>query len=119
MIIRSRIVISLALAAVGAGSASAVVGNVVVCHDEWTLSDVGFGGGSTPDVFAVNVANWFIGGGSGSFRAWSNNFGLTGGDLSTAMTNAGHSWTANHVGTFNLATLQTYDGIFLSGNPGN
>lgn len=96
--------------------AAAVAGKIVVANDEWTLSNAGFFSPNDPGVFAVNVANWFGGGGSGNFHAYSTNFGLTESSLATAMTAAGNTWTTGTGITFDLPTLLTYDGIFLGGN---
>ena len=98
---------------VGVGTAWA--GKIVVNHDEWTLSNTGFSSAPDAAVFADNVARFFTGGGVGNFHAFSGNFGLTGSSLATAMSNAGHTWTVGTGITFDLATLQTYDGIFLAG----
>lgn len=104
------IVAALALAA------PAAAGKIVVNNDEWTLSERGFNPTSDPGQFAVNVAAWFTGGGAGSLRAWSTNFGLAQPSLAGAMTGAGHSWTVGTGGTFDLTTLQTYDAVFLAGS---
>jgi hypothetical protein len=100
-------------------SPSVEAGRIVLTNDEWTFTEAGFSQAiSDPAVFATNVASWFTGGGSGSFLAYSSNFGLTGPSLSTAMTSAGHSWTVSvSTGiTFDLPTLSAYDGVFLAGN---
>jgi hypothetical protein len=73
---------------------------IVVAHDEWTLSNSGFS--ATPAStaqFARNVADGFTGGQPGNFRVWSNDFGLTGSQLSPTMTGAGHAWTVATNGT--------------------
>ena len=89
-------------------------GRIVVAHDEWTLSNSGFAQAPAATAqFVQNVANWFTGGQPGSFRAWSSDFGLTGSTLAQTMTNAGHSWTVSTAGTFDLATLQQYDAVFI------
>ncbi len=98
------------------GLAPAQAGKIVVAHDEWTLSNSGFSDPNDPGVFAANVADWFTGGSSGSFHAYSTNFGLTGSSLAAAMTAAGHTWTTGTGISFTLANLLTYDGIFLGGN---
>ncbi|MEW6219399.1 MAG: VPLPA-CTERM sorting domain-containing protein [Thermodesulfobacteriota bacterium] len=96
-----------------AGPASA--GKIVLANDEWTLSYAHYTEPNDPGVFATNVAAWFTGGSAGSFLAYSNNFGLTGTDLANSMTGAGHSWTVSTAVSFDLATLQAYDGVFLAG----
>lgn len=102
-------------AALLAPLANAQTGKIVVNNDEWTMGDPGFGGARDPDVFGVNVCDWFTGGGPGSFLAYSNNFGLTGGQIAAAITGAGHGWTVQTAGALSLAQMQAYDGIFLGG----
>jgi hypothetical protein len=93
-------------------------GRIVVAHDEWTLSTTGFAQAPAATTqFVQNVASWFAGGQAGKFRAWSGNMGVTSTGLAQAMTNAGHTWTVSTAGTFNLATLLQYDGIFVVGTP--
>ena len=91
---------------------------VVVNNDEWTLSNTGFGNAPDAGVFAQNVASLFSGGGSGDFLAYSSNFGLTQNSLANTMTGAGHTWTVSTAVSFDLPTLQTYDGVFLAGPVG-
>ena len=98
---------------------SAQAGKIVVNNDEWTLSDTGFtqAGAGNAGGFATNVAAFFTGGGAGSFLAYSNNFGLSESSLASAMTGAGHTWTVDNSGTFDVATLSGYDGVFVGGAP--
>lgn len=89
-------------------------GKIVVANDEWTLSNSG--GFTAPNdgaTFATNVASWFTGGPTGSFLAYSNNFGLTGTNLRDAMVAAGNTWTVTTSGALDLARMQSYDGVFL------
>ncbi len=89
-------------------------GKIVVVNDDWVLSNTGFAAPNDPGKFATNVAAWFTGGRPGKFRAYSDHFGLNGSSLASAMTSAGHTWTTGTAGfTFDLTTLQKYDGIFL------
>jgi len=97
-------------------AAPAAAGKIVVANDEWTLSNTGFTAISDPGQFATNVVDWFTGGGPANLRAWSSNFGFTQSDLNTALTGAGHTWATGTAGTFDLATLQTYDAVFLGGS---
>lgn len=91
-------------------------GKIVLANDEWTLSNTGFTNAPTSTTdFVENVTAWFGGGGGGTFHAFSTNFGLTGTFLDTAMSNAGHTYTTGFGPSFDLATLLTYDGIFLAG----
>ena len=93
---------------------------IVLANDEWTFSNAYWGVAATdPGVFATNVASWFTGGSTGSFLAYSSNFGLTGSCLNNAMTAAGHTWTVSTSVSFDLATLNSYDGVFLAGNVAN
>ena len=108
-------------ACVSAWAQPAVAGRIVVANDEWTTTNTGFS--NTPAgsaQFATNVATFFTGGGSGSFLVVSDNFGLDL-DLATAlaatMTGAGHTWVDSEdiAGfTFDMATLQAYDGVFFA-----
>ena len=94
----------------------AEAGRIVVANDEWTLSNPGYSGPNDPAVFALNVASWFTGGGTGSFFAYSTNFGLTQSSLAATMTGGGHTWATGTGITWDLPTLLTYDGIFLAGD---
>lgn len=89
---------------------------IVVNNDEWTLSDSGFGAAPDAASFALNVAAFFSGGGPGNFLVYSSNFGLTGSQLASTMTSAGHAWTVSTALPFTLATFQQYDGLFLAGS---
>ncbi|NQW18011.1 MAG: hypothetical protein HQ478_11060, partial [Chloroflexi bacterium] len=92
-------------------------GKIVVNNDEWTFSNAGFAANSVSATqFVVNVADYFTGGTPGSFLAYSSNFGLTESSLSTAMANAGHTWTVSTVVPFTVSSLLTYDAVFLAGN---
>jgi len=89
----------------------ALAGTIVVNNDEWTLSDTGFA--STPagsTSFTLNLASFF--GGPGSFLIYSDNFGLNQSAFQSTMTGAGNTLT-NYSGTPTLATLQSYDAVFL------
>jgi hypothetical protein len=91
-------------------------GKIVLSNDEWELTQTGFSQSSDAGLFAANVANWFTGGSTGNFLAYSTNFGLTGSSLASVMTSEGHAWTVTTGVTFDQATLSTYDGVFLAGN---
>lgn len=107
-----------ALICLGAG-ATAHAGKIVVANDEWTLSNGYYGDPNDPAQFVKNVTSWFNNGATGGYLAYSNNFGLTGSSLSSAITGAGNTWTVSMASTFNLATLSAYDGVFLAGNAVN
>lgn len=92
-------------------------GRIVVHHDEWTTSNTGFttAGPANATSFVQNVADFLnIGGGTGNFLVYSTNFGLTQSSFATALTSAGHTLTVSTAVTFDLATLLTYDGVFLA-----
>ena len=98
---------------------SAQASKIVVNNDEWTLSNTGFtqAGAGNAGAFATNVAAFFTGGGAGNFLAYSNNFGLSESSLANAMTGAGHTWTVDNSGTFDVPTLLAFDGVFVGGAP--
>lgn len=114
----NKVLVSCCIAVVMAGCLAGVAhaGKIVVANDEWTLSSTGFSAPNDPAQFAQNIASWFTGGSSGSFLAYSGNFGLTYSGLSNAMTGAGHTWTVSTGISFNFATLSTYGGVFLAGD---
>ncbi len=109
----------LALTSLGAGTAFA--GAIVVANDEWHTTNQGFT--NTPAgsaQFTSNIGAFLTGGGPGNFLVVSENFSLDE-DLATsfwlAMAGAGHTLTdsENIVGfTFDLATLNNYDGVLLA-----
>ncbi len=108
------------LFATGINSGVAHAGKIVLANDEWTLSDFAYGNINNtdkPDQFAKNVVSWFDGSLSGgNLLAYSSNFGLTGTNLRNSITTAGNTWTVSTAITFDLATLSTYNAVFLAGN---
>jgi hypothetical protein len=100
-------------------SPASAQGRIVVAHDEWTLSNGGFGSAPSTAQFVRNVADWFTGGAPGNFLARSSNFGLTESSLAQTMTAAGHAWTVNVSAPDTLLGLQQYDAVFLCGDPTN
>ncbi|MCU0866560.1 MAG: hypothetical protein MUC36_22475 [Planctomycetes bacterium] len=100
-------------------SALLAQGKIVVAHDDWTLGTQGFTNAPSAAQFVQNVAAWFHGGQPGNFRAWTTSTFLANTSVSNAMTAAGHTWTASSTGSFTLANLQQYDGVFVVGNPVN
>jgi PEP-CTERM motif len=107
---------AIVLAGALALSQSALAGRVILNNDEWTLTDFGFAA-ATPSTsaFAANLASYMnIDGGACNLLVYSSNFGLTGSSLNSALTGAGCSVTYS-TGAFDLATLSTYDGVFLGG----
>lgn len=103
------------LGVLGIGNLARGDGKIVVAHDDWTLSNNGFISPSDGGVFALNVASFFTGGGTGQFLVYTSNFGLNGTQLIATMTGAGHTWTRTTAVPFTLATLSNYDGVFLGG----
>jgi hypothetical protein len=99
-------------------SQSAYADKIVLANDEWQTTNVGFS--QTPAgsaSFALNVANFFTGGGAGDFLVVSSNFSLTGSSFATTLTGAGHTLvnSSSIAGfTFDVATLSAYDGVFLA-----
>jgi RHS repeat-associated protein len=89
-------------------------GNIVVNHDEWTISNEGFD--SAPDAaqFAQNLASFFTGGRPGRFLAYSSNFGVTNEQFVSTLTGAGHTLTVSTGVDFSLPNLLQYDGVFLA-----
>ncbi|MBC8137152.1 MAG: PEP-CTERM sorting domain-containing protein [Fibrella sp.] len=113
--------LSIAAATVATMSAPVQAQKVVAVGDEWLLSDTAFTNNTVNTTnFALNIASEFDEGNpAASFLAYSSNFGLTGGSLAAAMTGAGYSWTVSTAQPFTLATLNTYQGVFLGGTPGS
>ena len=97
-------------------SQQAFAGRVILNHDEWTFTDTGFANaGASTATFAQNLGSFMnINGGSCNLLVYSNNFGLTGGSLSGALSSGGCS-VAYSSGAFDLATLSAYDGVMLAG----
>lgn len=89
---------------------------VVVNNDEWTLSNTGFASapGDT-ERFVTNLASFFSGGASGTFHAYTNNFGFTESSLSTTLSGAGHTYTTGTGFAFTPANISGFDAIFLGG----
>ena len=103
-------------------SASTSSGKIVVTNDEWQLSNQGFSATQSGSMqFALNVAQWFSGSSNqGSFLVYSTNFGLDPSQattLASTMQGAGYTWTSYTAipgFVFNLATLKSYQGVFLA-----
>ncbi|MGA2544642.1 MAG: hypothetical protein ABSG78_24085 [Verrucomicrobiota bacterium] len=94
-------------------------GAIVVDNDEWTLSDSGFGaeGAANGTAYARQAAA-FLTGGSGPILIYSDNFGLAGADLFTALTGGGYAVTEDPgLSTpFTVASLSAYKAVFLAGD---
>ena len=81
------------LAVVFFTSPAHATGKIVVAHDEWIFSDIGFEHAPSTEQLALNIATFFTGGHQGRFLVYSPNWGLTGARLAMAMRDAGHEWT--------------------------
>lgn len=103
--------------ALGLAGATAALGQgrLIVANDEWTLSNHGFAQAPATSIFVDNVTSFFAGGGSGSFLAYSQNFGLTGSTLAQTVGGLGHGWTVSTAVSFDLPTLNQFDGVFVGG----
>ncbi|MGA2198136.1 MAG: PEP-CTERM sorting domain-containing protein [Bryobacteraceae bacterium] len=101
-------------------TASASAGSIIVNNDEWTLSNSGFSSAGATNVtnFAQNAALFLTGGpNSGATKVWidSDDFGLTGSDLSTALS-AYNLTDSGSFSAFTLSTLEGYQAVFLGGD---
>ena len=106
-------------------------GKILVAHDEWTLSDTGFGQGedaygrparlTSAALFSRNIARWFASGRPGHFLIYSRNLFPTpyANAFQTTLTQAGHRVTVSTSIPFTLENVLPYDAIFLAGNPTN
>ncbi|HRK22886.1 MAG TPA: PEP-CTERM sorting domain-containing protein [Fimbriimonadaceae bacterium] len=95
------------------------VGTVVVCGDEWTLSDSAFTGTNSANTktFATNLANFMIGG-SGTILDTSANGVHSGIELDNHLTGLGYTVDKDFSSTFDLALISGYDAIIVGGNRG-
>lgn len=96
--------------------------NIIINHDEWTLTEAGFAYSSDAGKFARNLAHWITGGKSGHFLAYTNCApgsvyeAFTGPSLRAAIETDGHTWETSSTIPFTLENLKNYDAVFLSGN---
>lgn len=107
----------LATALAGALFAQAAsAGDLILNHDEWTLTDYAFAHApASTTAFAHNLASAMnTDGGACNLLVYSSNFGLTGPSLSAALLGGGCSVTYS-TGAFDLGTLSNYDGVLLAG----
>lgn len=87
-------------------------GTVFVNSDEWALSNSGFTSGVGTAQFVNNIVAEF----GTTLHAYStNNIAYGQSSLSTAMANAGATFTIGTGFAFNLANISTYSGLFLAG----
>jgi hypothetical protein len=100
--------------------ASTFAGRIIVNHDEWTTSNVGYlsAGGTNAATFVGNVAAFMSSGGPGNFLVYSANFSLNQSSFLATLSGAGHTVTLDTTGAtpFTLPSLSAFDGIFLAGN---
>lgn len=92
---------------------SAEAGTVVVNADEWALSNSGFASAGSANVtrFVSNIVDEF----GPVLHAFSTNFGFTQGDLATAMSAAGATYTTGTGFAFTAANISMFDGLLLGG----
>ncbi len=113
------IVAAFAAVTVGGHEAFASDGRIIAIGDEWLLSDLAFSQlGVQSGQLATNVAGFFAAGPGANFGVFTNSPIAYGSSLQSHMTGLGHSWITNP-GSFSLATLMQYDGVFLAGAPGS
>ena len=96
--------------------------NIVINHDEWTLTEAGFANSPDAGKFARNLAHWITGGKPGRFLAYTNCAlgsvaeAFTGPSLRAAIEADGHIWETSSTIPFTLENLRHYDAVFLSAN---
>lgn len=97
---------------------AASAGRLLMNNDEWTLSNLGFASApASTTAFAQNLASYMnIDGGPCNLLVYSNNFGLTGSSLKSALNGAGCS-VSYSTDAFNLGTLSAFDGVLLGSYP--
>jgi hypothetical protein len=95
--------------------AAAADGRIVVCHDEWILSDAGFSAVPLDAAqYARNLTSWLTRGKpNAKILAYSHNFGYTGVQLAATMNLAGYTWVVSDTVPTDLASLLQYDAIYL------
>lgn len=96
-------------------------GRIVVNHDEWTTSNTGYSQApaGSANAFVTNVASFLTAGAGTNILVYSNNFSLTQSNFLSTLTTAGYTVTSQTTpfATFDLASIQGYQAIFLAGNP--
>ncbi|MFN0136523.1 MAG: hypothetical protein ACKVS9_10465 [Phycisphaerae bacterium] len=91
-------------------------GRIVVVTDEWPLTTGrAFNAPNDAAVFVTNVADWFTGGETGRFLAYSTHASLSHAQIRGAMEAAGHEWVVNAAADTSLANLLTFNGVFVVG----
>jgi hypothetical protein len=96
--------------------------NIIINHDEWTLTEQGFGFSPYAGQFARNVASWFTGGSQGKFLAYTKtelgsvDTAFKGASFRNALEADGHTLVTSSIIPFTLETLRQYDAVFLAAN---
>ncbi|MEM8757131.1 MAG: hypothetical protein AAGF47_05035 [Planctomycetota bacterium] len=96
------------------------IGTIIAAGDEWIFSDQAYDADAVQaSRLALNIADAMAGGQAGAdFLVYTTENRVRNGNLAATMTDAGYGWDRNTTLTFDLPTLQTYDGIWLSGDLG-
>jgi len=112
----SKFCVAACLVAVGAHASAA--GVIVVCGDEWSMSDAAFSqNGAFTNQYVLNVANLMMGG-SGSVRMASGNGIAFGSQWNTVMNGNGYTVTSD-TNPITLAGMVGYDAVYLAGGNGS
>lgn len=92
------------------------MGKLVVCGDDWSLSDTAFTGPNGNDVrtYSANIAQ-FLCGGSGSILDVSSSGVFAHVQLKNHLTGLGYSYTKNTASAITLALLQPYEAVIFGG----
>lgn len=97
------------------GSQAIAGGQVVVCGDEWTLSDSAFTNNTVyTQAFAGNLANFMMGA-SGNILDTSDNGVHSGVSLGAYLTTQGYTYVKDAVSTFDASLISSYEAIIVGG----
>jgi len=97
----------------GAAAQNASPGVVVLSGDDWALSDQAFSSLPTDTRnLALNLASLLARPG-GRIHAYSDFFAFTGAQLANTLNTAGYLYTVGVGINFDLATLSTFDAVFM------
>lgn len=87
---------------------------VIIAADDWIFTNTGFANLPVDTAnFAVNIADFVANVPSGAIHAYSDFQSLNQSSLVNTLNNAGYTYTTGTGITFDLATLSTYDALFL------
>ena len=93
-------------------------GRLLVLHDEWTLSEIGFQQTAETQVFANNIIKLFSGNWPNNrFLIYSTNPHLLGSSLEKTITSSKNLVVKGRSNPLDLNTLRTYEAIFVGGEP--